>query len=476
MIKEKLIDIPSETAVVGLIYGDESLLEEYADKINYNNDFADPVTKFFYYILLKTFGSQGKISDSAISIYISRQNKDVKAKFKEYGGLETLERFKNVANSATDGIENAYRSLKNYYLFRKLDDIHIDVRPFIEQMKDEDGDYVINMYEKYLDDLATHVRGINSPENIGNKAKEHIERLKLKPDVGITIPFPIVSGMIRGLKKGSLIALGAHTNRGKSRFVSKIWRYISMDKDYKSLLISTEMTADEMRLQLFTDIANSEFLSDENKIEERDIAAQNLTAIQEEALIKSAEYLETYCHGDFICTNTYDIKTLERMIKRAVILGTEYIFIDVLKPMRGESIKSDMAEWQRYTMTAERLKQLAIKLDICIVITTQLKSGTEDVKDLSYSHISIGSHIAHVLDVCLLFRDLSRDEIDQDKYQDVETGQVFPLESNKKYMTCKIAKNRQGEVGEQIVMEVRKGYMEFEEKGYLVSGFKDVIK
>lgn len=406
---------------------------------------------------------------------MSRQNKKIQNKFQELGGIDTLERFKSIAEDSTSGMENIYRSLKNYYLFRELKKIHIDVTPHIDVLSEEDPDYILDVYEKALDDLAINVRGINSPENIGDGACAFIDSLELRPDVGMDLPFPIINGLTRGLRKRSLIAIGAHTNVGKSRYVSKIADYISVKHAEKSLIISTEMTKGEMTLQMVTDIANDQFLGEDDKIEERDIAVYNITPVQKEGIKKAAAYLEKHSNIDFICTNVYDIKTLERMIKRAAIMGTDYIFIDVLKPMRAESAKSDMAEWQMYTMTAERLKQLAINLGLCIIVTMQLKSGTEKERDLTYSHISIGSHIAHVLDVCLLFRDISYEEKTECGFRDPDTKQTYPLDGSSRYMTCKIAKNRAGQAGQQIVLKVRKGHMEFEEQGFLTQNLTNVI-
>lgn len=461
---------------IGLLYDNQSLLEEYSDKIIPDKDFGDEVTRFFYKLMISCLSNMGKVSESSIAIYISRQKKATQKKFEEYGGTETLDRFKAVAIDSSGSMEKIYRNLKNYYIFRELDKVHIDVTPFLDKFQEEDPDFIIDVYEKMFEDLAVNVRGINTPNNIGEGATNYFETLEVAPDVGIDIPFPIINGTIRGLRKGSLIAIAAHTNRGKSRIISKIVNHISIKDDYRTLLVSTEMTKNEMLLQLATDIANSNFLSKSEAIEERDIAAQNITDEQKEAIGKAAEFIEENSDVDFICTNVYDYKTLERLIKRSVLQGCEYIFIDVLKPMRGEQRSGDMSEWQMYTMTAEKLKQLAIKLDISIVITMQLKTGTENDRNPSFSDLATGTHVAHVLDCLLMFRDIEYDELVNATYREVGSRQPLPLDVNKKYMSCGIAKNRAGRAGDQVVIETRKGHMEFKELGYLNRSAVNVVK
>ena len=77
---------------------------------------------------------------------------------------------------------------------------------------------------------------------------------------GVPLPFPILSSVFKGLRKGETMAYAMPSNSGKSRFTVDIAAYLALVEKKKVLIISNEMSEDKMRLCLITTIVNSPYI------------------------------------------------------------------------------------------------------------------------------------------------------------------------------------------------------------------------
>lgn len=75
--------------------------------------------------------------------------------------------------------------------------------------------------------------------------------------------------------------------------------HTSVFHDHRALLISTEMTKEEMKLQFLTSTYNHLFQNDEH-LQESTIATNNVTDDEKDKLIDAANYFEDHCHVDFV--------------------------------------------------------------------------------------------------------------------------------------------------------------------------------
>ena len=75
---------------------------------------------------------------------------------------------------------------------------------------------------------------------------------------GLELPFPILSSVFKGIRKGETMSYAMPSNSGKSRFTIDIAAYIAYKHRKKVLIVSNEMSEEKMKLCLITTIVNNE--------------------------------------------------------------------------------------------------------------------------------------------------------------------------------------------------------------------------
>ena len=74
---------------------------------------------------------------------------------------------------------------------------------------------------------------------------------------GLELPFPILSSVFKGIRKGETMAFAMPSNSGKSRFTINISAYTAFVHKKKVLVISNEMSEEKMKLCLITTVLNN---------------------------------------------------------------------------------------------------------------------------------------------------------------------------------------------------------------------------
>ena len=74
---------------------------------------------------------------------------------------------------------------------------------------------------------------------------------------GLELPFPIISSVFKGIRKGETMAFAMPSNSGKSRFTINIAAYTAFVHKKKVLVISNEMSEEKMKLCLITTVLNN---------------------------------------------------------------------------------------------------------------------------------------------------------------------------------------------------------------------------
>ena len=458
-----------EALAIGMLFNDPSLFDKYGDKINPSMDFSFEDIRFLYRMLYDCYISQGKVNETALKVFLDGQSGGYNKEFKDLGGFDTLARMSTVSENSVSDFAPVYTKLKTYYAMREMKERGINLDNYIDVFKDHSPEFLIENYERFLNGISLNLKGIESAENIGVGMQEFVEELQQHPDIGIDLPHELLNRYLRGLRMRTVNCIAAHTNRGKTRIVTDLLLHTSVFSDHKCLLISTEMTKQEMKLQFLTSIYNHLYHDDE-PLQETTIATNNITWQQRQQLARAAEYFEEHCNVDFICVNIYDYETLKRYIKQAEMNGVEMIVIDVLKPMRSANQTTQLQEWQQYPRTVEQLKDLMIELNTTLLFTAQLTTQSVNDKDLDINNIANGTQISHVLDSLLIWRDIQYKELEVSSYipRGAREEDAYPFDLDKRYMVCKIAKNRSGMAGVELAFEVNRGAVTFNELGRFV--------
>ena len=74
---------------------------------------------------------------------------------------------------------------------------------------------------------------------------------------GLELPFPILSSVFKGIRKGETMAYAMPSNSGKSRFTINLASYLAFIHKKKVLIISNEMSEEKMKLCLITTVLNN---------------------------------------------------------------------------------------------------------------------------------------------------------------------------------------------------------------------------
>ena len=74
---------------------------------------------------------------------------------------------------------------------------------------------------------------------------------------GLALPFPILSEVFKGIRKGETMAFAMPSNAGKSRFTINLAAYVALVHKKKVLVISNEMSEEKMKLCFLTTIINN---------------------------------------------------------------------------------------------------------------------------------------------------------------------------------------------------------------------------
>ena len=277
---------------------------------------------------------------------------------------------------------------------------------------------------------------------------------------GLRLPFPILTSVFKGIRKGETMAYAMPSNSGKSRFTINLASYLAFIHKKKVLIISNEMSEEKMKLCLITTILNNKeiqklhgqnisktegellefkFRPDEGVNVELDedgfIKKQEGESQKEFAkrlLDLSKEFKQTIAVTDwiekqinnsiyFVNITNHTNDELEKVILNYYYKEKiEYMFYDTLKTDtenigNGEEIKK----------TATILSNLAQNLNIFIASSLQLTESNTLPINLSINDLAVSRTVKEVLDTLCLIKQIYNDDLDKYEYSLEEVDTTF---------------------------------------------------
>lgn len=474
----------NEMMLVGSIYRKPDLLIEYGQYIKSKYDFFDEAAKFFYDCAEVIYKTRSQSFTKTIVVTFMAENEERLHTFKEYGGNGTLTSWMKLADP--DAAKGYYEVVKKFSLLREYQRNGFDIEK-IMQLKDFEtytATDIYRMIRSKADRINTVILTNTDGEILNSNIQSTINSCLESPDMGLTIPYPILNDLFRGFKTKSMMCVGMLSNAGKSRFMFKLISYIALVKKEKVLVLLNEMTVDEMRFCLITTVINNPEFQDLHGVKltknEREItlglyrdedgnfiyrrknadgefieSVKDYTARVEanseeyRKVIAVSKWVEEKTQGIIFAkdvSQAYDDKTLEFEIRKSRLTqGTKYCFYDTLK-----SDLADMGDWAAFKATATKLSELAKQLDIFVYGSIQLGDEAEDVQpDRLYSkYIAASKQIKHVLHTMILFKEIPSEMIRKYGYLapdlDWGTPSVHDLDEKKRYYAGVVDKNRFG--------------------------------
>lgn len=502
-----LVVVSTEVMLVGSMYKNPDLYIEFGQYIKSFYDFYDPVVRFLYdnfELMYKTFSQT--FDSININAFMS-QDEDRFSMFKRFGGYKTIEDWVKLAN--LDDFKNYYNLIKKYSLLREL---HRNGYP-IEKIRNYKKFDTLTATEVYriirskVDSIHTVILANEDSVNIAEGTTNAVLKCIENPDMGLSMPYPVLTDLFKGIRKKIMLVVGMLSNEGKTRYMAKLAAYIAFFHGEKVLLMLNETTEDEIRHCIFTTVINNpEFKllhgiditknereitlgqyrdnkgeiiyrkmgEDGNFIETVNEFEQRLRVESDEfvRVMKVAQWVEEESKGKIFVKEMIDYKDeiLEFEIrKHKITKGIDYFFYDTLK-----SDNDSIGEWAAFKKTATMLSELCKEIDVFMYGSIQLtdESVNLDVFDLTSMNIANAKQIKHLLDQLCLMKRIPKENYHKYSYVPTKfwgTMKLQSLDTKKTYYGCVVDKNRQGEK-KVILYEVDLNYNTWIEVGVLVKG------
>ena len=493
-----LSDIELEHIYMGLLLNDP----KYIVKYYFLHDecyFEDNEILNIYKSVLFTEGGSYTPEVAKEGFNFARENEDtyrLKGELKQKVGQEKY------------NMEKVYLELKKLFVLRK----HYLAIP-IQTIQDKVVE--IKEYELYdkmsVEEVENAVIQVNDTEKfkrgiLNEGLTSFLELGDNNLTNGLPLPFPILTEVFKGIRKGETMAFAMPSNAGKSRFTTDVAAHTAFVHNKKVLIISNEMSEEKMKLCLITTIINNKAIQelhgqkltktegellefqfrpdkgkevevDENgfvKKGEKEKQADFVKRLMEvstefKQTIYVTDWVNKQIHNSIYFINITDHTNDEL---RKVILNyyykekIEYVFYDTLK-----TDTANIGIGEELKKTATILSNLAQNLGIYICSTLQLAESDTLPVNLTVNDLAVSRTVKEVLDTLCLIKQINRDNLDNYEYslQEVDT-KYYDLEKYKdpdvRYYACVVDKNRAG-AKPTLLFRLNLAYNVWEELGYL---------
>lgn len=402
-------------------------------------------------------------------------------------------------------------------IYRELKKLFILKRSYIQAptKKIQEKIFEIKSYVKYREMSADEVEAAIKQINVTNRLSQSVlnndiaafwldDKNELRE--GVPLPFPIMTKVFKGFRKGEIMTYAMPSNAGKSRFTVNLACNIAFRHKKKVLVVSNEMTEDKMRLCLLTTIINNpeiqkfhkqKLIKNESELLEFKFRADNPKEVllDEQGFIKKLDnetqeqfvkrlpsistefnqimevtkWLNEQVNNSvyFVHLTEYTNNDLHEVISNYMYKdGIEYVFYDTLK-----SDVNNIGDANELKKTATLLSELAQKFNIFIGASIQLSENTTLPINLTINDLSVSKTIKEVFDSLTLFKQIQRNHLgdyeysDSDRFTTCRDLEVFE-DPDVRYYIAVIDKNRAG-AKPKLLFRLNLAYNEWHELGYV---------
>ena len=421
---------------------------------------------------------------------------------------EQKRKLKEKAKTEKCDFEKTYISLRKLFELRK----HYLSNPIKETQ-----DKIVDILDYKLYDKMTIEEVKNAIEQI--IATEKFKRGVLSSNItdflisgdnnlttGLSLPFPILSSVFKGIRKGETMAYAMPSNSGKSRFTINLAAYLAFIHQKKVLIISNEMSEEKMRLCLITTVLNNKefqklhgqnisktegellefkfrpdkgqnvkvdedgFVLKEENEKQKDFAKRLMKVSSEfNKVLAVTNWIDKQIKNSiyFVNITNHTNDELEKVILNYYYKEKiEYVFYDTLK-----TDTENIGNGEELKKTTTILSNLSQNLDIFIASSLQLAESSTLPINLNINDLAVSRTVKEVLDTLCLIKQIHNEDLDKYEYSLEEVDTTFyNLERfedpDVRYYACVVDKNRAG-AKPKTVFRLNLAYNMWEELGYL---------
>ena len=494
----ELSNIDLERTFVGLLLNDPKLIVKYYFPFE-ECYFEDADSLNVYKSILFTEGGAYSSEDAKRGFNFARDN-------------EQVYNFKTELKSSVRGkdynVEKIYIELRKLFVLRKAY-LAIPIKSIQDKVV-EITQYTL--YDKMsVEEVKSAIEQVNATEKfkravLNKNLTTFLESGDNNLRNGLPLPFPILTSVFKGIRKGETMAFAMPSNAGKSRFTIDIAAHVALVHKKKVLIISNEMSEEKMKLCLITTIINNKAIQEihgvhlsktEGELLEFKFRADDPKKVEtdEEGFILRKPNEK---QGDFVKRLTKESEEFRKTIKitdwankeiknaiyfinitdhtndelQKVIMNyyykeqIEYVFYDTLK-----TDTANIGIGEELKKTATILSNLAQNFNLYICSTLQLAESNTLPVNLNVNDLAVSRTVKEVLDTLCLMKQINRDTLKDYEYSlnEVDT-KFFNLKKyddpDIRYYACVVDKNRAG-AKPTLLFRLNLAYNVWEELGYL---------
>lgn len=495
---KKLRDAELEEIFIGLLLNDPKLIVKYYFLFD-ECYFEDEEMLNIYKSVLFTEGAAYTPEIAKNGFNFSRDSEKV---YKLKNELKAM-----VAKKEYD-VEKLYIELKKLFVLRK-NYLAIPIKNIQDKVV-EIKDYIL--YDKMsVEEVKDAVVQVNDTEKfkravLNKDLTSFLEMGENNLRNGLPLPFPTLTSVFKGIRKGETMAFAMPSNAGKSRFTIDLAAHVALVHKKKVLVISNEMSEEKMKLCLITTILNNKAIQEihgydlhitEGELLEfkfRPDSKKGIEVDEQGYIVKQKGEKQ----GDFVKRLLQQSSDFKKVVEvtdwankeiknsiyfinitdhtndelKKVIMNyyykehIEYVFYDTLKT---DTANIGVAEEIKRTATI--LSNIAQNFNIYICSTLQLAESNTLPINLDVNDLAVSRTVKEVLDTLSLLKQINRDTLQNYEYslKEVDT-KFYDLKKyddpDVRYYACVVDKNRAG-AKPTLVFRLNLAYNVWEELGYL---------
>lgn len=494
----KLSNIPLERTYMGILLSDPKLIVKYYFLFE-DCYFEDESILNIYKSVLFTEGGAYTPEVAKQGFNFSRDSEQV---YKLKNQLKA-----EVANK-TYNMEKIYLDLKKLFVLRK-NYLAIPIKSIQDKVV-EITDYIL--YDKMsVEEVKSAIIQVNDTEKfkravLNRNLTSFLEMGDNNLRNGLSLPFPILTSVFKGIRKGETMAFAMPSNCGKSRFTIDLAAHTALVHKKKVLIISNEMSEEKMKLCLITTIINNpeiqklhgyeisktegellefKFRADDPKkvdVDEKGFIIRKKDEKQGDfvnrLMKESTEFKNTVAITDWankeIKNSIYFINITDHTNDELKKVIMNYYYKEQIEYVFYDTLKTDTANIgvpEEIKRTATILSNLAQNFNLYICSTLQLAESDTLPVNLDVNDLAVSRTVKEVLDTLCLIKQINRDTLKNYEFslKEVDT-KFYDLKKyddpDVRYYACVVDKNRAG-AKPTLVFRLNLAYNVWNELGYL---------
>lgn len=468
-------NVANEILVVGSFYKQPDLGVSHLAFVRSKYDFYDLACRFFfdcYELMYKTFSQT--FNEVKVNTFMAQDEERLRL-YKEYGGYKQITQWMSLSDP--EDFDNYFETLKKFSLLREYFKKGYSVERIVKHKKFNELKAldIYKLVRSKVDQISTVILSNQESSVLNENVENDIKSYIIKPQEGLHYPWPIVHEMFKGCRLGKAVLNGFLSNEGKTRILVMLMSYIALYHNKPVLILSNEMSEEDLRSCLITTVVNNECFREMHGVDIKKPEAEIVlgkyrdkrgTFMEKKAdeshdeFYKrlerdSEEYNKILKVGKWIddrgkkliffkdVSNDYSDSRLDFEIKKhRLINNVEYMCYDTLK-----GYKTD--DWMTVKQTFTKLREIVGEINVWLFCNFQLTDDSvfADIFEMSSNNISNSKQIKHATDYMLLGKRIDKQEYHKYVVREIDAwgeSKAVPLDPDKKYFAMKPEKNRGG--------------------------------